>query len=201
MASSPRIPDVAFVPSEDVAVEGRVHVYTQVGEWVVMLPISHLAVRVYWLLRAHCNHTRAGAEATRAFPSQKRLAAMCGLKRPDQIAAAVKELVEHQAVDVVKERYAGEMRQHNVYFVHLDPPEGFTGWTNTNDYDLPEDRQVTASDPTKPQVARTPDISGVGNPDGSGCNQTKNNQTKRRSKTSLPVRRQSGDRRRTKTEA
>lgn len=163
------IPDEPFVPA-DIAIEGRGATRTMVGEWVAMAPVSHLATRVYWLLRAHCNHTRAGAAAHRAFPSQKRLAAMCGLKRPEQIAAAVKELVGIGAVDVAKERYAGDMRQHCVYTVHQDPPEGYEGWTNTNDFVGPDEN---------PQVARTPDISGVGVPDEPGRNQTKHNQDKK----------------------
>lgn len=191
-----RIPEERFVPSEDIAVEGRAHIYTQVGEWVVMMPISHLACRVYWLLRAHCNRTREGAAASRAFPSQKRLAAMCGLKRPEQIAAAVKELEAIGAVTVHVERYAGGMRQHNVYYVHLDPPEGFTGCTNTNDYVAPGEEQVSAPAEEKPQVTRTPDKSGVGTPRGSGSNQTKNNQTKKDLTTSPPAGRHADARRR-----
>lgn len=110
---------------------GRTYPYGTVGEWVPIAPVSHLAVRVYTVLRLHVNRSRGD---DRAWPAQDDLAAMCGVSRRQTIAAAVTELVELGALDVEAERYARGMRSRAVYTVHEAPPEGYEGPTSLREW-------------------------------------------------------------------
>lgn len=180
----------------DLVEPGRESIYTQVGEWVAYAPISDRAVRVYWLLRAHVNVSRKlpdGRPDPRAFPSQKRLAAILRVKRTETITAAVDELVEIGAVTLRKKRYANRLRRRNVYIVHMNPPDGHTGTRSNQDFELPDDAESTPPEasavpaeapgadqqvPEKPQVTPDPPENRVRTPRISGCNKTKNNKTK-----------------------
>lgn len=130
--------DDDFEPTSDDTVEpGRGTVFTDVGEWVVLCPISDRACRVYWIFRAHVNRGRTlpnGKPDERAWPVQEDVAEMLRVKKCDTIGAAVRELVAIGAVDVRTERYHNGMRRRNIYTVHREPPEGFGGPLSTNDW-------------------------------------------------------------------
>lgn len=176
--------------SHDVAVRGRGSIFTAVGEWVLMAPISDRATRVYWALRAHVNVSRKLADGEtpddRAFPSQARLAAMIGVKRTETISAAIAELVAIGAVDVEVRKYANGLRRKNTYTVHMDPPPGYTGPLASSEFDTPSDQQQPAVESENPQVSPEPGNQGGRTPSESGGNKTKNNKTKETS--SLPAR-------------
>lgn len=194
MGLSPRTADVEFEPSEDIAVQGRGSIYTTVGEWVVLTPISDRATRLYWILRAHVNVRRTlsdGRKDERVWPTQDRLTKLLHVSKRQTVAAALDELVAIDAVTVIRERNG--MRKRNVYVVHLDPPEGFDGYRSANDVvtrepaEKPaEDDATTSGSAEKPQVG--PDVRGDVHRmyAGADINKTKNNKTKKDS--SLPAR-------------
>ncbi|MEJ2886111.1 helix-turn-helix domain-containing protein [Actinomycetospora aeridis] len=112
-----------FDPSDPTMVEtGRRFPYSTVGDWVALSEVSHLATRVYWLLRMHCNRAR-GDE--RAWPSQRTLAALARTKKADTVGQAIRELTELGAVEVTVVRTPTGRR--NIYTVHESPPEGYSG--------------------------------------------------------------------------
>lgn len=194
MGLSPRTADAEFEPSEDIAVQGRGSIYTTVGEWVVLTPISDRATRLYWILRAHVNVRRTlsdGRKDERVWPTQDRLTKLLHVSKRQTVAAALDELVAIDAVTVIRERNG--MRKRNVYVVHLDPPEGFDGPRSANDVvtrepaEKPaEDDATTCGSAEKPQVG--PDVRGDVHRmyAGADINKTKNNKTKKDS--SLPAR-------------
>lgn len=98
---------------------GRSSGYTDVGDWVLLSPLSDRAVRIYGLLRMHCE----GLHDDEAWPSQKTLADMIRVKKVDTIQEAIKELVEIGAVAV--ETVPTQHGRHNRYTVHLSPPPGY----------------------------------------------------------------------------
>lgn len=98
---------------------GRPSGYTSVGDWVLLAPITDRAVRIYCLLRMHCE----GLTDDEAWPSQRTLASMLGVKKADTIQNAIKELVELGAVEV--QTVAAQHGRHNRYVVHLSPPPGY----------------------------------------------------------------------------
>ncbi|MGH3782617.1 MAG: helix-turn-helix domain-containing protein [Pseudonocardiaceae bacterium] len=106
-------------PPPDEIVEGRPSGYTQVGDWVLLAPISDRAVRIYALMRMHCD----GITKTRAWPAQKTLASMLGVKKVDTVQAAIKDLVDLGALNV--EAITTEHGRCNRYIVHMTPPPGY----------------------------------------------------------------------------
>jgi hypothetical protein len=95
---------------------GRPSGYTQLGDWVLLAPISDRAVRIYGLLRMHCE----GPQDVEAWPSQRTLADMLCVKKVDTIQNAIKELVDLNAVEV--DTVPTARGRHNRYTVHLSPP-------------------------------------------------------------------------------
>lgn len=118
--------DDSFDPSAPFeARDGRRFPYGTVGEWVPIAPeLSHLAVRIYTILRCHVNRSRGD---DKAFPHQEDLAAMCGVKRRQTIKDAVAELVAIGAVETELSRYARGLRARVIYTVHEAPPEDYAG--------------------------------------------------------------------------
>lgn len=117
--------DDSFDPSMPIEVRaGRRFPYGTVGEWVPIAPVSHLAVRIYTVLRCHVNRERGD---DRAFPHQEDLAAMVGVSRRQTIKAAVDELVDLGAVETEMVRYARGLRARVFYTVHEAPPTGYSG--------------------------------------------------------------------------
>ncbi|MGH7743262.1 MAG: helix-turn-helix domain-containing protein [Candidatus Dormibacteria bacterium] len=106
-------------PPPDEIVEGRPSGYTQVGDWVLLAPISDRAVRIYALMRMHCD----GITKTRAWPAQKTLASMLGVKKVDTVQAAIKDLVDLGALNV--EAITTGHGRCNRYIVHMTPPPGY----------------------------------------------------------------------------
>jgi hypothetical protein len=149
------LPDLDAV--EHAVRSGRKFGYATVGEWVLLAPgISDRAVRIYCLLRMHCQ----GIDE-RAWPAQKTLAEMLGIKKTDGIGRAIQELVALGAVDVEVTAHARGRR--NVYVVHEAPPEGYSqGPLDRNDfYDRRDDR---SSGGVTPESGVTPDLGVTGDP-------------------------------------
>jgi hypothetical protein len=110
--------------------------FSQVGDWVALAGLSHLACRVYWLLTMHVT-ARAEQRARRdgslpprrvwekVWPSQKRLAALCGLSTTDGIGKALADL---EKIDAVWPRWESTKRgRRRVYLVRRSPPPRYDG--------------------------------------------------------------------------
>lgn len=150
---------------------GRPSGYTNVAEWVLLAPgLSDRAVRVYGLLRMHCQG------GNRAWPGQQALADMLGIKKRDAVSAAIRELVEIGAVEVQVERHTRGRR--NVYTVHETPPPDYDGGprNRTEFYDSRRAPSVNGAlagsgDGPKSGVTRSggsPEIGGNGSPPPGG---------------------------------
>lgn len=96
--------------------------YTRIHQWVSLSGISPRAVALYGLLRMHVNRERAD---DLVWTSTLTLAVMLlgPTSRGDKISPLLKELVEIQAIDIVR----GGMPRRNIYVVHELPPAGYTG--------------------------------------------------------------------------
>ncbi len=127
MSAAAGLPDLH---ADDLDVHGgRRFPYATVGEWVLLSHVSERAKLVYCLLRMHCNGER---QDWRAWPSQKRLADMLGLKKPDGVGVALKELAALGAVRVHVIRHARGRR--NVYIVNEACPEDYKGAQSVQQY-------------------------------------------------------------------
>lgn len=112
----------SFDAADGFMVEGDSWPFSQVGDWVLMAPISDRAVRVYCLLRAHVNAARDKRGDSSVWPSQGTLATVMGLSKPDAVGKAIRELI---ALGAVKARIIRTPRGRlMVYKVHLEPPAG-----------------------------------------------------------------------------
>lgn len=112
--SNPDLPDLDA--DEHEVRTGRRFGYTIVGDWVLLNPdLSDRAVRIYCLLRMHCQGTEE-----RAKPAQSTLAEMLGVKKTDTIGKAIKELVGIGAVSVEVTKHRAGRR--NTYVVNEAPP-------------------------------------------------------------------------------
>lgn len=133
--------------SHDTVKAGRGAPFTDCGTWVVLAqvvdrrkgcarPISHLACRVYWILRAHVDQSRMdmnGKVDERVWPGQDEMAAMVGVSKYDTIGEAIKDLVDIGAVTVESQRHPrNPMRRRNVYTVHREPPTSYAGPLSTS---------------------------------------------------------------------
>ncbi len=87
-------------------------------EWVLYLPISAVAVRVYCVLRRHADNTTG-----ECFPSRRRLAmkSRCSVATLDR---SIKELVEHKAISVAKRKNDAGDWSSNLYTVYSTPDGG-----------------------------------------------------------------------------
>lgn len=121
--------DDSFDPTLPIGIRaGRRYPYGTIGEWVPIAPqLSHLAVRLYTVLRCHVNRERGDEKA---FPHQEDLAAMVGVSRRQTIKAAVEELIVIGAVETELVRYARGLRARVFYTVHEAPPSGYDGPTS-----------------------------------------------------------------------
>jgi hypothetical protein len=112
----------SFDPDDGFMVEGDSWPFSQVGDWVLMSPISDRAVRVYCLLRAHVNAARDKRGDSSVWPSQGTLATVMGLSKADAIGKAIRELIE---LGAVKARVIRTPRGRlMVYKVFIEPPAG-----------------------------------------------------------------------------
>lgn len=139
---------------------GRKFGYATIGEWVPLCTeLSDRAVRIYCLLRAH---GASSSEAARAWPAQKTLAEMLGIKKTDGIAKAIQELVDVGAVQVEMTKTTTGRR--NVYIVNEPPPEGYNRGPNDNVdfYKIREERR--RSEGVTPQQGVTPQKGVMGHP-------------------------------------
>lgn len=161
---NPDLPDLDADEHEVRA--GRRFGYTIVGDWVLLNPdLSDRAVRIYCLLRMHCQ----GAEE-RAKPAQTTLAEMLGIKKTDGIGKAIKELVGIGAVSVEVRKH--RMGRRNTYVVHEAPPPAYDqGPVDRSDFYAKRERRRNAgraAEGVPPDSGVTP-ISGVtGDPRSGG---------------------------------
>jgi hypothetical protein len=125
-APLPGILDDSFDPTLPIEIRpGRRFPYGTIGEWVPIAPqLSHIAVRLYAVLRIHVNRAR---DDERAYPHQEDLGAMMGVKRRQTISAATDELIIIGAVETELVRYARGLRARIFYTVHEAPPLEYRG--------------------------------------------------------------------------
>jgi hypothetical protein len=144
---------------DDVVREGRIiPPYVAVPQWVLFAGISSVALHVYTVLLARVNAQRGDSKA---WPSQKSIAAIVG-KSEDTVSRVVtKELAPLGLVDVDVQRYGtNNTRRRNVYTVHQLPPEGWAKpvsiaeWDRTSKTDIPGHR-MDASPESAPARDRT----------------------------------------------
>lgn len=138
--------------------------YATIGEWVLLSEVSDRAKLVYCLLRMHCNRARGDH---RAWPAQKTLADMLGLKKADTVSESIKELVKLGAVTVKTVRHARGRR--NVYAVQEAYPVGYDGLASVQQFYEREHAAQKGS----PVDRGYPRIGGDGSPVDRGENQTK----------------------------
>ena len=97
-----------------IAVNAQLY-FAVLPEWVLYLPISAVAVRVYCVLRRHADNMTG-----ECFPSRRTIAmkARCSVATLDR---AIKELVEHKAVAYTKRKNATGDWTSNLYTVYSTP--------------------------------------------------------------------------------
>lgn len=124
------------------ALAGRRAPFSQVGDWILLAPISKQAKLLYWALKAHVNTSRGDSKA---WPSQDMLAELLGFapikdddaQRRDgrKIRPYLKELQAIGAIEAKPgRRYAGQMRQRTVYLIHEEPPPDYEGMTRLDQF-------------------------------------------------------------------
>ncbi|MFF9787164.1 hypothetical protein [Streptomyces nigrescens] len=99
--------------------------YTPVPVWVLLCGCSAQAYRMYAFLAEHINNRTPGQRI--AFPPQKAIAKVLGLKDYRDVAKYREELADLGAIRFKEFRYAGGMRRRYRYWVRFNPPEGFSG--------------------------------------------------------------------------
>lgn len=96
------------------------HHHTTVEDWVILATrLSDREFRVYSILRMHC---QGGG---RAFPSQRTIAGMLGIKKTESVGTAIAGLQRLGVLTVSTEKTATGRR--NVYSLHEAPPDGYDG--------------------------------------------------------------------------
>lgn len=101
------------------AVESDDYPYSIVPDWVLLAPVSDLAVRIYGLLRAYANKSSGGRTS---FPAKTTLAKILGYAKTQPIGAAVRELEDIGAVTTREVSCRGGRR--TVYKTYLEPVPG-----------------------------------------------------------------------------
>jgi hypothetical protein len=99
---------VSFRPDERFAI---------VPEWVLDLPVSDRAIRLYCTLGLYADYNSGHCN-----PGRKRLAARLGNCSVDSVDRAKKELVQHDAITVLPNTAPAGDPTTNVYIVHRLPP-------------------------------------------------------------------------------
>lgn len=104
--------------------------HTDIKDWVPLADISVEAKTYYGVLRMHVNRKRGDRKVTATTLT---LAKLMGRSRGDKTAPWLKELVALGAVQVARRGLTGRY----VYRVNEDPPPGYTGPVNLEEwYDL-----------------------------------------------------------------
>lgn len=99
--------------------------YTPVPVWVLLCGCSAQAYRMYAFLAEHINNRTPGKRI--AFPPQKAIAKVLGLKDYRDVAKYREELAALGAIRFESFRYAGGMRRRYRYWVRFNPPEDYAG--------------------------------------------------------------------------
>lgn len=104
-------------------------VFTNIPVWILLADLSDRAYRMYCFLAEHINsQLRKEPMAKRiAFPKQKAIALVLGLKDDRKVARYRTELAGLGAIEVEEYRYMGGMRRGYRYKVRFNPPPGYSG--------------------------------------------------------------------------
>jgi hypothetical protein len=104
-------------------------VFTNIPVWILLADLSDRAYRMYCFLAEHINsQLRKEPMAKRiAFPKQKAIALVLGLKDDRKVARYRTELAVLGAIEVEEYRYMGGMRRGYRYKVRFNPPPGYSG--------------------------------------------------------------------------
>ena len=138
-----RQPDPATELDEYLEIAaGRRAPFTQLGDWVALSGVSPQAQAIYWHLSMHLNQQRGDFEV---WPTRATLARWCGYSREQSVDRYLDELVELNAIEVYQRRYGTGMRRRNVYVVHQQPPEGYTGPRSLQEWYARERARVAES--------------------------------------------------------
>lgn len=108
--------------------------FTQVGDWILLAPVSRGAKLLYWALMAHVNTTRGDRNV---WPTQAMLAEILDfapikgdeaeLRDGRKIRPFLKELVEIDAMSIRTVRSRGGMRTRSIYTIFQEPPPDYDG--------------------------------------------------------------------------
>lgn len=109
-------------PNRVMVRPGRRPTISQVGDWVLLAPITNEAKVLYWALQAHVAEPGPGS---RAWSTQAWVAGLLDVPE-EQVPSYARELEAIDAISVVGE--VGEVGETNPgwnYTVHLSPPDGY----------------------------------------------------------------------------
>lgn len=98
--------------------------FSQLGDWLLLAPISPQAKVLYWALQAHVTATGGAGER---WPTQDALADMMGLSDGRKVRPYLREL---EAIDAISVRTANGVQQRSLYTVHQAPPAGYANLTS-----------------------------------------------------------------------
>jgi|SRR5882757_9400237 len=107
-------------------VKGNADPFTMLPVWIALSGVSSHAKALYWHLAMHLNTRRLKDDDREVWPSKETLAGFLGIKKPSGIDPYMRELVDIQAVVVVRRRQ-GPMRTRNRYVVYTRVPDGWRG--------------------------------------------------------------------------
>lgn len=121
-------------------VNGRVSApFVQVPLWVVF-GASAKARALYEAIAAHRDWWAGGNRSENVTLSV--LAELIDVKKPSSVHPYVRELVELGAIDVVRRKTVDGMNAPNVYVIHTEPPDGFTGPRTVKEYRALRDAKI-----------------------------------------------------------
>lgn len=140
--------------AEQIEVQaGRRAPYTQVGDWVLLAPVSRQAKLLFWALSAHVNTTRGDTEV---WPTQSMLAELMDfapikddpaeLRDGRRVRPFLKELVDIDAISVRKVRSRGRMRERSIYVINMTPPPDYDGLTSLQEFYTRRKERIAAAE-------------------------------------------------------
>jgi hypothetical protein len=130
--------------------------FTQVGDWILLAPVSGKAKLLYWTLKAHANTTRGD---NLVWPTQATLAEMLDfapikddpaeLRDGRKIRPFLKELESIDAIKVRKIRSPGGMRPRSLYKVYEEPPDDYDGVEDLKTFYAKRKQRIAAAQDLK----------------------------------------------------
>lgn len=104
--------------------------YSKTPIWLIFA-VSPMARALYDVLAAHLNYERGDSHV---WPTRETLAELMGVKQARSVDKYLKELETAGAIDVIHRKTSKGMRDRNVYVIHHDPPDGYTGPRSMPEY-------------------------------------------------------------------